>query len=198
MTRNRSIVAVLAIAAGALGAAGWTVRAEAPKPGSPLLVMTGSMSEVRQPRYDLAASQEVFDKLWVEHMGDRVEKAAQGWPLPPQIDFARCEALFIFDGDSMNSNGFRVMDVIEDPDAVIVRVEDYSYQTASFDGRDSGQKVTPWALVVIPATDKTIIIEENVQNLKAGEPQWKQRAAFPGVNGVGRPVPGTGQHGAGG
>lgn len=198
MTRRTSLVVGIAIAASALAAGNLPESLRAIKPGRALLVLTGSASEIAEPRYELAASQEVFDSIWVEHMGDRIEKAAQGWTLPPQIDFERCEALFIFDGAVRNSNGFRVMDVIEEADAVTVRVDSISYQTASFDGRDAGVAVKPWALVLLPATEKTILIEENVQNLKAGEPQWKQRAAFPGLIGVGRPVPGNPPEGAGG
>lgn len=164
-------------------------------PTRPLLVLTGHRSEIRQRRDRLAASQEVFDAIWKEHRGDAIEKAVQGWPMTPSIDFTRATALFAFDGDRQNSNGFRVMEVVEEENARTIRIEAISFQTASFDGEDPGVDVRPWVLVLTARTDKTIFVEENVQGLIGGPPIWKQRAAYPGRIGVGRPVPGTRQAG---
>lgn len=193
MQRRWMQIVCLGAAAASLGAGGLVAQIKPSESGRALFVMTGSESEIATPRHHLAASQEVFDELWVEHMGDRVQRAAQGSPMPPRIDFDACEAILIFAGDGFNSNGFRVADVINEPDAVTVRVERISYQTASFDGPDRGDPARPWAMLLLPATDRTIILEENVQGLIGGEAIWQQRAAFPGLIGVGRPVPGTAQ-----
>ena len=128
-------------------------------------------------------------------MGERVTRAAQGWPMTPQVDFEACDALFVFGGDRVNCNGYRIMDVIEEDDAVTIRIERISYQTSSFNGEDKGDAARPWAMMVLPHTDKTILLEENVQGLIGEPPKWKQRAAFPGLIGVGRPVGGTRQQG---
>lgn len=178
-----------------LGSA-WAMTSISDEPGKAQLVITGPTSDIEAPLYRLASSQAVFDELWTQHMGDRVTRAAQGWPLTPTIDFEACEALFVFGGDRTNSNGYRVMDVIDEKDAVTVRFEDISFQTSSLDGEDSGVAARPWAMILIPATDRTIFLEDNVQGLIGAEPKWKRRAAFPGVIGVGRSVGGTQQKAA--
>jgi hypothetical protein len=164
-------------------------------PARALVVMTGHEAKQRTPHFVRVATQEVFDEHWIAAMGDRVERAVQGWPLTPVIDFEVCNALMLFGGDRTNSNGYRVLDILDEPDAVTVRVEDYSFQTMSIDGPDHGVDVRPWALIVIPATERTVFIETNVQSLKAGAPKWKRLAAFPGKIGIGRAVGGTAQTG---
>lgn len=192
----RTLILTLALAAAAITSlatsARPTPRAAEPA-GRALLVLTGHDAQIAAPLYTLARSQEILNKEWEQVMGDGGPRAAQGWPLVPDIDFDRCEALLIAGGPSTNTNGYRVVDVIEFDDAVIVRVEAYSFQTASFDGRDRGVPANPWALILIPNTPKTILIEENVQSLIGRDPIWEQRNAFPGRIGVGRPVPGTRQ-----
>lgn len=194
MTRTATLVTGIVGMAAALAALGWTAQPEARapvarEPGKALMVMTGRSSEVATARFGHAVSQELFDKLWVEHMGEGVEKAAQGWPMPPRVDFTACEAIFIFGGDATNTNGFRVDDIIESDDAVTVRYDAITFQTSSFgEEPDPGVKARPWAMVLIEATDKTIFLEENVQGLIGGDPIWKQRVILPGAKGVGRPM----------
>lgn len=148
----------------------------------PLMVMAGHDSEIDVERYVLASSQQAFDEQWIAHQGDRVARAAQGWPMTPQIDFESCAAIFIFGGDAFNSNGFRVVDIIEGAGVVKVRFEPISFQTSSLEGEDPGIRVRPWAMVLIERTDRTIILEEDVQGLIGGEPIWKVRATFPDQN----------------
>ncbi len=119
MTRNVALI-VAAVASTAVAGA-IAARSEPPQTGKALLVVTGHESEIRAPRIELARSQDVFDGIWIRHMGERVTKAAQGWPMTPQIDFAACSAIFIFGGDTTNANGYRVLDVVTEPDAVTVR-----------------------------------------------------------------------------
>ena len=75
------------------------------------LVMTGAHSEVTGARYQLVASQELFDLVWKEHQGETVELAAQGWPIVPEIDFESFCVLWVFGGETANSNGYRVVEV---------------------------------------------------------------------------------------
>jgi len=174
---------------GAAAALGFSVEPEAREPGRALMVMTGRSSEVATEKFGFATSQELFDAAWLEHMGEGVEKAAQGWPMPPQVDFRACAAVFIFGGDRVNTNGYRVEDIIEVEDAVTIRYDAITFQTASFgDEPDEGVKARPWGMVLIPATEKTVFLEENVQGLIGGDPIWKQRVMFPGAKGVGRPM----------
>ncbi len=169
----------------------------ATQPGvaKPLVTLTGRTSDFETAQYRLVRSQEVFDEIWIAHEGDRVNRAAQGWPMTPQISFADCDVLLLFGGERTNCNGYRVEEILEEDDAVTVRIDLITYQTASFDGPDLGDSARPWALVVLPATKKTIFLEENVQGIIGDPPIWKQRAVFPGPIGIGRPVGGASQTG---
>lgn len=160
-----------------------------------MLVQTGMVSEIGESGYHNAASQEVFDRLWITHMGGRVEKAAQGWAMTPQIDFDACEAVFLFGGDRINSNGFRVVEMLEEDDAVTIRYESISFQTAGVGGDGGAARARPWAFVLIEKSGRTIFLEENTQNIIGRDPIWTGRAAFPGEIGIGRVVPGTRQWG---
>lgn len=194
MARTGALITGLLGTAAALAALGFTAQPEprepaAREPGKALMVMTGRSSEVRTESFRIASSQALFDKAWLEHMGEGVEKAAQGWPMPPRVDFTACEVVFVFGGDRVNCNGYRVEDIIEVEDAVTIRYDAITFQTASFGGEpDEGVKARPWAMVLIPATEKTVFLEENVQGLIGGDPVWKQRVIFPGAKGVGRPI----------
>ncbi len=191
MTKSVAVTAILAVLLVVSGVL-WA-HMQDPEVSQPVMVMTGRDSDVTKPRYQLAASQELFDLVWKEHVGDRLEVAAQGWPIVPVIDFEHYSVLFIFGGETTNANGFRVMEVLEEEDAMTVRFERDSYQTMSMTGEDRGDAVTPWAMILLPATQRTLLVEENVQTMHAPEPDWRERAAFQGRIGTGRVVPGTRQ-----
>ncbi len=164
--------------------------------GRPILSMTGSHSGVTAAQYRLAASQEVFDKLWLEHLGDDPPRAALGQIQSPQIDFETVVAIFIFAGNSANTGGYTINELIHQSDAITVRYAARTFQTAAIEGQDPGEPTRPWAMVLIPATGKTIYLEEKITALP-DQPMvaWKQQAVFPGRIGIGRPVGGTGQSG---
>ncbi len=144
-----------------------------------LFTMTGRTSDVVEPRYELATTQEAFDKVWTEHMGERVERAGQGWAMPPRADFESTAVVFIFGGRSFNSNGFTIEGVSGDRDAASIRFDAITYQTAAAFGEvDHGDSVTPWLMAVIERPTGGVVLEENVQGLIGGDPIWRERAKF--------------------
>ncbi len=162
-------------------------RVEAKKQA--LITLTGRESDVLEPTYELIRCQEDFDKIWLAHKGSRVNRAAQGWPMMPQLDFKRVEALLLFGGDSQNCNGYRIVEIIEEADLVTVRIDLITYQTTSTgfgDEEEFDNSVQPWALMVLPATGKSILVEENTQSLKNRPAKWTRRAGFQGFKGIGR------------
>lgn len=205
--RPARVRAVIALAAAAIAASSLAIAAggraqpnaaDRAQPGRALLVLTGPDGGAQQPVWTIARSQEVLREAWIEVRGEGVATAAQGWPLVPQVDFDRCEAILIARGPSHNANGYRVIEVTEDEGSVTVRVARDAFQTAGMGPGGGRVASNPWALILIPRTDKTIFLHENTQNLIGGEPIWTERAAFPGLIGVGTPVPGTRQTGPAG
>ena len=197
---KRTALALFALAT--LTALGITPRSQPSQDatrGHVLITLTGTTSAIETPKYLLAASQEVLQTHWSEHLGTPAEHPHEAWDQTPRLDFDLCQAILIFTGDRANSTGVRVLAVIEEPDAITIRFEHKSYQSISIGPRQQGDSqvpensTRPWAMLVIPSTDKTIYLQQNVQGRIGGEPIWKQRAVFPGLIGVGRPVPGTRQ-----
>ncbi len=202
MTRCTFCVAALAALA-VMAALARTADAEpvaaplaTPTSGRAILTMTGPDSAVTKPSYRLAASQEIFDQLWLEHLGDDPPREALGQVQSPQIDFETVVAIFIFGGNSIRTTGYLINEVIYEDDAITVRFECDQCQPVLYCGSYPGDETTPWALVLIPATGKTVFLEEKITALP-DQPMvaWKQQAVFPGRIGIGRTVGGTRQTG---
>ena len=107
----------------------------------------------------------------------------------PTIDFDRCMVIAVFRGAGWNSSGISAVS-ISDTDRVVFRFDDRSYQTSSdftTDGKlnvdtdddRGGNKVTPFGIFVVPRSEKELVLENNVQNLKGRPPVWKEVARFP-------------------
>mgnify|MGYP001313214653 CR=1 FL=1 len=165
----------------------WSASAQAPEAQADeaarpaprvLFSMTGRESEIRLPRYYLVTTQETFDALWTEHMGPRVTKAVQGWPMPPRVDFESHAAVFIFGGDAINCNGMTVEEIADEPGGLLIRFDAITFQTMSIDGPDLGEAGRPWIMLLIDRPTGPVRLEENVQNLIGEPPIWRKRAVF--------------------
>ena len=162
---------------------------------SAILTMTGSDSGVTRTQYRLAGSQEIFDQLWLEHLGDNPPLDALGHVQTPQIDFETVSAIFIFGGDRVNTSGYTIDAVEHEDDAITIRYSANSFQTAAIQGQDAGKPTRPWALVLIARTGKTVYLMEKDLSMQISTQGWTQRAVFPGRIGIGRTVEGTRQTG---
>ncbi|MCC6676887.1 MAG: hypothetical protein IT436_07070 [Phycisphaerales bacterium] len=184
----RSILIALPLAA---LAAGFAPARPAPSPAQPLpierpapsVMLYGPESSIRERRFERIRDQPAWNALWAEHAKDLGDRAAQGWLLPPQIDFTTFEVIAFFRGPATNTSG-EIAELVElGIDQVWLRFDSITYQTASsFNNPDpSGGAVRchPYGLWVIRRTDKPVILEENVQNLKSEPPVWREQHRFP-------------------
>lgn len=150
------------------------IAADARKPdnvAAPLTTFTGNNSHVKRQTYERIQSPDAWKKTWLGHLGmkeDTIYRPAM------EVDFSRCEVIAIFEGDSWNSCGFRIDSVAENGNSIVVRFDDISYQTAGPDG--GGDRVTPFAFVVLPKSQKPIALEDNVQQYIGHPPAWKEVA----------------------
>lgn len=158
-----------------------------------LMTMTGNRSDIRKEAYHLVRTPEQFEKLWLAHKGAGVNRATQGWPMPPKLDFDRVQALLLFGGDRHNCNGYSVVKILEGPKQIRIQVDLITYQLDLGSSQGAPRFLDPWALMVLPTSPKTVVVEENRQGLKDHPAKWNQLAAFPGQKGVGSVVPGTSQ-----
>lgn len=167
--RPKLIVSMVICATGLL-----LIAADARKAGSvtsPLAVLTGNDSHVKKRAYERIASPADWKKTWLTHLGkkeDTIYRPAM------EVDFDRCEVVAVFAGESWNSCGFQIDSVTEQDDSIVVRFEDISYQTVGPDG--GGDRVTPFAFVVLPKSKKPITLEDNIQQYKGRPAEWKEVA----------------------
>jgi hypothetical protein len=167
-----------------LAISGWCPKLEAQKAlgkdeaagqTRPLLVLAGADSKVEKSAYYRVSSEESWQHIWLSHLGKtEADRFREHMPIV-QIDFKKCMVIAIFKGAASNSRGLNIMSIDEHEDTVSLRFYDMSYQTAG--GLAGGRvPVTPYAFVVIPKSDKLVLIEENIQSLKEKPPVWNQRA----------------------
>src|SRR5262249_46971048 len=140
----------------------------------PLTVLTGNDSHVKKRVFLRIASAVDWKRTWLDHLGmkeDTIYRPAM------EVDFTRCEVVAVFEGALVNSCGLRVDSITESNDAIVVRFDDISYQTASLGKEDKGDQVSPYAFIVLPkANGKSIVLEENVQSINGRPPEWKEVA----------------------
>ncbi|MBL9001324.1 MAG: hypothetical protein JNK25_09335 [Phycisphaerae bacterium] len=164
-----------------------TVRPAAPIPKEwtgkpPLVTFSGSFSAERVRGITRPADQASWRDVWTRHQGERAEKDSFGEVIAPEIDWTNCMAVAIFEGLARNNRGLYVVGIEDQPERVLLRYDGRTYQTASFgDQPDRGNTVTPYGLFILPRSSKTLVIEENTQNLLGQPPIWTERARFDGV-----------------
>jgi hypothetical protein len=134
----------------------------------PLVVYSGSNSEVRKPLYSKITSKSDWDKVWAAHLGTSVDDAYR----PAfEVDFDKCAVIAILKGDQINVRGVEIANVIDNGNSITVRFREVGYQSAD----ESNHKPDkPFAFVVLPKTNKQIVLEEDTQTYKNEPAIWKE------------------------
>lgn len=147
------------------------VRACGPRQGvfKVLRQWTGADSGIKKASSRLIADQSAWTALWAEHVkreaSERVNIKA------PDVDFENEIVLAVFAGETWNSRGYYVHDILQGAARYTLRVDEVTFQTEGPDG--GGIKVTPYGIYVLPRTAATVVLEENVQSLLGKPPLWK-------------------------
>lgn len=146
----------------------------------PLVTFVGADSKVAERRYVRVTDKEQWAVLWGEHTGQPMPKGDYDWHYNqqhvPEVDFAQCMVVGIFQGDCWNSAGVRLEQILAEDERMLVRFEDKAYQTEGPDG--GGKRATPYGLFVLPNSKQPIVLEENVQSLIGEPPKWQLRATL--------------------
>ncbi len=143
-------------------------------PPGPLVGLTGTDSEVREPDWLLLRSAEELLTVWRHHRFG--EGAADGMlppDSPPDVDFARCDVLAVFTGRVFQSQGLRAVELREETACRRLRYDHLTYQSH---GPGKPRRVYVYGLFVVPRSRLPVVFEENTQNLLGGEPIWTERA----------------------
>lgn len=148
-------------------------------PFDPLVFWSGPDSQITERRFERVMSDDAWQKLWEAHTGKPVEIRNTGGPAMPQVNFDKCMVVAVCQGKSWNSNGVYCAQVIDEPERIVFRFDERSFQT--FGPGGGGVAVKPYGFFVLPRSTKAIVIEDNVQNLKDEPQKWKQRASFDAI-----------------
>ena len=148
----------------------------------PYVTLTGADSHVKERSYYRVASEEEWIKIWQRHKGKKESKDYSLFYNPlglPSIAFEKCMVVAVFQGSGMNSAGLKTVAILEEKDRIVLRFQDKWYQTMSRMGEGSGgDQVTVYGFFVLPRSSKTVVLEENVQDIIDQPPVWKERASL--------------------
>jgi len=174
--RNTSVASVILCACSFVGLAAMSGLGEAPsREVLPAVQFVGQDSKIAQPRFVLAKDEDAWLKIWTEHTGAAAGQSPPARHAAPKVDFSRYMVVGIFDGAGVNTDGLIAQSVLVRDDVVRIRFETSSFQTfSSGPGRDQGVKTSCYGMWVIEKSDKPIVLERGMQQLKNQPMQWKE------------------------
>jgi len=174
-----ALALVAAIAVGITGMGRLFAAEATPSALRPCVVLTGADSLVKSPGYVRVESEKEWASVWHHHKGVEETKEHDAFFNPlglPGIDFDRYMVIAVFCGSGWNSAGVTVASLTEERERLLLRFQGKWYQTAGPDG--GGRPACAYGFLVLPRTEKTVVLEENVQHLIGGPPVWKERASL--------------------
>jgi hypothetical protein len=183
METMKKVIVLLAVATACLTSAGGLAAADdnAQQTIRPYVTLTGTDSRVTERSYHRIASEADWIRIWQRHKGVQESKDYNLFNNPldlPYVDFDKCMVIAVFQGSGWNSAGFKAAAVLEEKDGVVLRLAEKSYQTAGPVGGGAKQ-VTVYGFFVLPRSDKTVVLEENVQHYIGRPPVWEERIKLP-------------------
>ncbi len=157
-----------------------TVEDNAHQTTRPLVTLTGADSHVKERSYYRITSEDEWITIWQRYKGAKESKGYDLFCNPlglPNIDFEKCMVIAVLQGSGWNSAGLTAVAVLEAKDGIVLRFRDKFYQTGGPHG--GGKQVAVYGFFVLPRSNKTVVLEENVQNYKGRPPVWQERARLP-------------------
>lgn len=145
----------------------------------PIVTLTGPDSHMKERSNYRITSEDEWIKIWQRHKGVKESKHYDVFYDPlglPYIDFEQCMVIAVFQGAGWNSAGLKVFAILDEKDRIVLRFKDKSYQTGGPDG--GGKQANVYGFFVLRKSSKTVVLEENVQNIKGQPPVWQRRASL--------------------
>lgn len=161
-TISHLVLAIIAVALACIG--GSAIADDVSDRDRALLVMSSNDSHIATQDFRRITSAEMWSKTWLEHLGldgDTIYRCFM------EINYDRCMVVAVFGGNKTNLCGYEVDSVQEQEERILVRFIDIDYQTAGPDG--GADQVTPYAFIVLPKSDKPIVLEETVRSMVPGQ-----------------------------
>lgn len=179
------LFASLALAAASVGFA-----ADLPRKVKPVVVWTGIDSKQPKDSFARDCSPKDWQATWKAHCGQA--KAAPHQTCP-EVDFDSYMVIAVF----RKTSRIRVHEIVEEKECVRVRYQPCGNQiifvpdpaTNTVKRVEAGRgELDPdkpyllsFAFVVLPRSNKAVVVEADVQDVIGKPPVWKERAKFPAL-----------------
>jgi hypothetical protein len=170
---SRTCLAAGAIFVGLLfgltgNAAGPSLSSIAPKV---LVAISGTDSHVVTPSCKLITNSADWARVWSDHLGTTVDDYYR--PLM-EVDFDHCMLVALFRGEERHIRRIEIEAQVETADAIVIRFGELGYQTMDSDKEGPLQRA--YAFVIIPKTEKAIIVEGRLVPLGPVPRVWESWA----------------------
>jgi hypothetical protein len=176
--------ALLAASAGTLPAprTAATARTSAPRADAahpPAVQLLGHDSKIDRARFQLVTDAQTWRALWAEHTGRPVSYTPPDRHDAPEIDFSRFMVVAAFAGEITSTDALRAVDVTRGADALRIRYEPSTYQTAlappapNQPAPNRPAPATPFGLWIVERTDAPVLIERAARDGKDAPARWE-------------------------
>lgn len=138
----------------------------------PLAAYSGNDSHVPKPLYERITYSTAWEEIWAKHLGTSKDDAYR--PLF-EIDFDNYMVVAIFRGKQIQIRQLEIDSVTEwKSDFTVIRFNELGYSIGATGKMPESEYKYPYAFVVIPKSNKTIILEEGVRQYKGDPPKWTE------------------------
>jgi hypothetical protein len=159
---------------------------ELPRKLKPVVVWTGTDSKQAKMSFARCCSQKDWEATWHQHQSSEAKAKGQGCP---EVDFDSYMIVAIFNGKSFQKTGIEIVTVTEEKNCLRVRYKPLWFQVgfirpergsgpAKGETKTDAYETQSYAFVVLPKSQKAIVLEEDVRNLIPDPPVWKKRATL--------------------
>jgi hypothetical protein len=133
--------------------------------------ITGHDAKRDQEGFVVARTEKGWIDIWQGYTGNSAGHGAIERNRIPRIDFDACMVVAYFGGKRTNTDGFIAEEVAFENGSLRLRYIESTFQTSGPGG--GGQSTTPYAVWIIPATDRPIAIERGRRGLKDAPIKWE-------------------------
>ena len=137
----------------------------------PLMTLYGSDSKITKRKTLRVTTAKESDVLWNEHCGD-----SKIGSFNIDLDFEKVMVIAIFGGEGFGEYYFTSQSITENKDRITIRVDTHTYQF----GLDA-KAIRPWGILVLPRSNKKVVLENDMRRLIADPPKWKEWTSFPAM-----------------
>jgi hypothetical protein len=144
--------------------------------------ITGHNAKREQEGFVVARTEKGWIGIWQDYTGNSAGHGAIERNRIPKISFDACMVVACFGGKRTNTDGFIAEELALDNGELRLRYTESTFQTSGPGG--GGQNTTPYAVWIIPATDKPITIERGRRGLKDAPIKWERVHTVTPVDGT--------------